>query len=193
MLSDMGQVLEFSNRKQAALASGQPNARQYGTRERSIAVTARRLLSFALQVGWAGVSELLLPVAAAAMGATASELVADLEKCADEGLTLLHHVVRSRNANLVSNLAAWLRRCQRSGPWEFVGVFVRFQCPCQSELNCAYMCVTSGCMHFATPRTCNASLFLRTQGFETCLNSGRCFRLSIGCTDLLCCEKVPLS
>lgn len=101
MLRDLGHVLEFSNSKQAAVTNGQQHARQTGTEEKSIAATARRLLSFSCQVGWAAVSELLLPIASA-MAATASELVADLERICDEGLTLLHHVVRSRNASLVS-------------------------------------------------------------------------------------------
>jgi len=90
MLRDLGRVLEFSNNKQAAVTNGQQHARQVGTEERSIAATALRLLSFSCQVGWAAVSELLLPIVSA-MAATASELVADL-----------HHVVRSRNASLVS-------------------------------------------------------------------------------------------
>ncbi len=101
MLRDLGRVLEFSNNKQAAVTNGQQHARQVGTEERSIAATALRLLSFSCQVGWAAVSELLLPIVSA-MAATASELVADLERICDEGLTLLHHVVRSRNASLVS-------------------------------------------------------------------------------------------
>lgn len=92
MLRDMGRVLEYS--KQAA-------ARGIDREQASIAVTAKRLLSFACQVGWAAVSELLLPIAAA-MEATASELVAELEKLADEGLSLLHQAVRSRNVDLVS-------------------------------------------------------------------------------------------
>lgn len=101
MLRDMGRVLEYSNSKQAAALGNEAAARGSGIEERSIAGTAKRLLSFAYQVGWSAVSELLLPIASA-MQATASELVADLEKLADEGLTLLHQAVRSRNANLVS-------------------------------------------------------------------------------------------
>ncbi len=101
MLRDLGRVLEFSNSKQAAVTNGLQHARQVGTEEKSIAATALRLLSFSCQVGWAAVSELLLPVVSA-MAATASELVADLERICDEGLTLLHHVVRSGNASLVS-------------------------------------------------------------------------------------------
>ena len=101
MLRDLGRVLEFSNNKQAAVTNGQQHARQVGTEETSIAATALRLLSFSCQVGWAAVSELLLPIVSA-MAATASELVADLERICDEGLTLLHHVVRSGNASLVS-------------------------------------------------------------------------------------------
>ena len=101
MLRDLGRVLEFSNSKQAAATNGQQQARQVGIEERSLAATALRLLSFSCQVGWAAVSELLLPIVSA-MAATASELVADLEGICDEGLTLLHHVVRSGNASLVS-------------------------------------------------------------------------------------------
>lgn len=94
MLRDMGRVLEYSNSKQAA-------ARGSDREEGSIAVIAKRLLSFACQVGWFAVSELLLPIASA-MEPTASKLVAELENLADEGLTLLHHAVRSRNVDLVS-------------------------------------------------------------------------------------------
>ncbi len=100
MLRDMGRVLEFSNAKQGAATGRQERMRHYDSQEQSIAGTTRRLLSFACQVGWVAVSELLLPIATA-MGATASELVADLERVADEGLTLLHHIVRTRNASLV--------------------------------------------------------------------------------------------
>ena len=101
MLRDLGRVLEFSNRKQDAAINGQQHARHVGVEEKSIAATALRLLSFSCQVGWASISELLLPIVSA-MAATASELVADLERICDDGLTLLHHVVRSRNASLVS-------------------------------------------------------------------------------------------
>ena len=93
VLRDMGRVFDYSKRKQAAGGTD----RELG----SIAVTAKRLLSFACQVGWSAVSELLLPVASA-MDGTASELVAELEDLADEGLTLLHQAVRSRNVDLVS-------------------------------------------------------------------------------------------
>lgn len=96
----MGRVLEFSNSKQATATDGQQPARQFATQERSIAVTVHRLLAFACQVGWVAVSELLLAIASA-MSASAFELVAVIEGVADEGLTLLHHVVRSRNASLV--------------------------------------------------------------------------------------------
>ena len=65
-----------------------------------MAVTVRRLLAFACQVGWVAVSEFLLAVASAT-GASASQLVADLEEVADQGLTLLHLAVLSRNASLV--------------------------------------------------------------------------------------------
>lgn len=106
MLRDLGRVLEFSNSKQAAATNGQQQARQVGIEERSLAATALRLLSFSCQVGWAAVSELLLPIVSA-MAATASELVADLEGICDEGLTLLHHVVRSGNASLVSLMLTW--------------------------------------------------------------------------------------
>ncbi|DBA97467.1 TPA: hypothetical protein ACH3X1_015182 [Trebouxia sp. C0004] len=106
MLRDLGHVLEFSNSKRAAVTNGQQHARQFGTEEESIAATARRLLSFSCQVGWVAVSELLLPIASA-MAGTASELVANLERISDEGLTLLHHVVRSRNASLVSLVLTW--------------------------------------------------------------------------------------
>ena len=102
MLRDMGRVLEYSNSKQAA-------ARGTEREQGSIAVTAKRLLSFACQVGWSAVSELLLPIASA-MEATASELVAELEHLADGELTLLHHAVRSRNVDLVSIWHRDLRR-----------------------------------------------------------------------------------
>ncbi len=101
MLRDLSRVLEFSNSKQAAVINGQQQARQVGVEDKYIAATALRLLSFSCQVGWAAVSDLLLPIVSA-MAATASELVADLERVCDEGLTLLHHVVRSGNASLVS-------------------------------------------------------------------------------------------
>lgn len=94
VLRDMGRVLEYSNSKQAA-------ARGIEREQGSIAVTIKRLLSFACQVGWAAVAELLLPTASA-MGATASELVEELENLADGGLSLLHQAVRSRNVDLVS-------------------------------------------------------------------------------------------
>lgn len=100
ILRDIGRVLEFSNSKQAAATNGQQSKRQFASQERSIAVTVHRLLAFACQVGWVAVSELLLAIVSA-MGASASELVADLEGVADHGLTLLHHAVRSRNASLV--------------------------------------------------------------------------------------------
>ncbi|KAL0035224.1 hypothetical protein WJX79_007134 [Trebouxia sp. C0005] len=106
MLRDLGRVLEFSNRKQDAAINGQQHARHVGVEEKSIAATALRLLSFSCQVGWASISELLLPIVSA-MAATASELVADLERICDDGLTLLHHVVRSRNASLVSLVLTW--------------------------------------------------------------------------------------
>ena len=100
MLRDIGRVLEYSNSKQAAVGS-QAAASENGRDGRVIAVTAKRLLLFACQVGWSAVSELLLPIAAA-MEATASGLVAELENLADGGLTLLHQAVRSRNVDLVS-------------------------------------------------------------------------------------------
>ena len=98
VLRDMGRVFDYSNRKQAAGGADREPEMEQG----SIAVTAKRLLSFACQVGWSAVSELLLPVASA-MDGTASELVAELEDLADEGLTLLHQAVRSRNVDLVSS------------------------------------------------------------------------------------------
>ena len=104
ILRDMGRVLEFSNNKQAAATSRHARVRHYGSQEKSIAVTAQRLLVFACQVGWVAMSELLLPIALA-MGATASQLVVDLESLADQGLTLLHHAVKSRSASLVGLLA----------------------------------------------------------------------------------------
>lgn len=106
ILRDMGRVLEFSNNKQAAATSRHARVRHYGSQEKSIAVTAQRLLVFACQVGWVAMSELLLPIALA-MGATASQLVVDLESLADQGLTLLHHAVKSRSASLVSLLLVW--------------------------------------------------------------------------------------
>lgn len=121
MLRDLGRVLEFSNSKQAAVTNGQQQARQAGTDEKSIAATARRLLLFSCQVGWAAVSDLLLPIVSA-MAATASELVADLERIYDEGLTLLHHVVRSGSASLVSLVLTWginnghVWDCSAAGP-----------------------------------------------------------------------------
>ncbi|KAL3149084.1 hypothetical protein ABBQ32_001927 [Trebouxia sp. C0010 RCD-2024] len=102
VLRDMGRVLEYSNCKQAAALGSQAAAQEHSKEDKSIAATAKRLLSFACQVGWSAVSELLLPIAAA-MRATASELVADLEQLADEGLSLLHHAVMSRNVHLVSS------------------------------------------------------------------------------------------
>lgn len=102
VLRDMGRVLEYSNGKQAAALGSQAAAQEYSREDKSIAATAKRLLTFACQVGWSAVSELLLPIASA-MRATASELVADLEQLADEGLSLLHHAVLSRNVNLVSS------------------------------------------------------------------------------------------
>lgn len=104
VLRDMGRVLEYSNSKQAAFGS-QAAATENGMDARCIALTAKRLLSFACQVGWSAVSELLLPIASA-MEATASGLVAELENLADGGLTLLHQAVRSRNVDLVSSLAS---------------------------------------------------------------------------------------
>ena len=100
MLRDIGRVLEYSNSKHAAVGS-QAAASENGRDGRVIATTAKRLLLFACQVGWSAVSELLLPIAAA-MEATASGLVAELENLADGGLTLLHQAVRSRNVDLVS-------------------------------------------------------------------------------------------
>lgn len=102
MMRDMGRVLEYSSRKQAAALSSQDAGQEASKEDRSIAATAKRLLTFACQVGWSAVSELLLPIATA-MRATASELVADLEQLADEGLSLLHHAVMSRNVNLVGS------------------------------------------------------------------------------------------
>lgn len=106
ILRDMGRVLEFSNSKQATVTDGQQPARHDGTQERSIVATLHRLLAFACQVGWVAVSDLLLAIASP-LGASASELVADLEGVADHGLTLLHHAVRSRNASLVGLVLTW--------------------------------------------------------------------------------------
>ena len=103
----MGRVLEHSSRKQAEASSRPADARELGTQDSSLALTAKRLLSFACRVGWSAVSELLLPIASD-MTASASELVAELETLADEGLTLLHHAVRSRNVALVSAVQSCL-------------------------------------------------------------------------------------
>lgn len=103
----MGRVLEHSKRKQAAASA---DLRELGTQDTSLAVTARQLLSFACKVGWSAVSELLLPIALA-MTASASELLVELETMADEGLTLLHHAVRSRNVALVSSCSFLLLFC----------------------------------------------------------------------------------
>ena len=111
VLRDMGRVFDYSNRKQAAGGSEMEQG--------SIAVTAKHLLSFACQVGWSAVSELLLPVASA-MDGTASELVAELEDLADEGLTLLHQAVRSRNVDLVSSWHYLRRLIVLLRPWSLL-------------------------------------------------------------------------
>ena len=103
VLRDMGRVLEYrsSSSKQAAAGGDQARSREHGLPGAAIADTVRRLLSFACKLGWCAVCELLLPIAAG-MASTASELVAELEALADEGLTLLHHAVRSSNVSVVS-------------------------------------------------------------------------------------------
>lgn len=103
LLLNFGRVLEYSNCKQAQLTGRNPPTREYAPAdELAIAATARRLLSFACQVGWAAVSEMLLP-AVLVDGQSIDELVSELDKISDQGLTLLHHAVRSRSASLVSH------------------------------------------------------------------------------------------
>ena len=102
LLRDMGRVLEFTNDKQAAATNSPHHAKKHYSAEESesIASLACGLLGFACKVGWVAVSELLLPVVTA-VETSMTELVTDLENVADEGLTLLHHAVRSQNAALV--------------------------------------------------------------------------------------------
>ena len=99
LLRDMGRVLEFSNDKQAAATNSPHHPKKLYSAEESesIASLACGLLGFACKVGWVAVSELLLPV----VSAVETSMVTNLENIADEGLTLLHHAVRSQNAALV--------------------------------------------------------------------------------------------
>ena len=98
----MGRVLQFSSNKQALLTNGQAESKTYSREEsKSIETIARGLLAFACKVGWEAVSELMLPVVTAVRTSMA-DLVEDLEHISDEGLTLLHHAVRSKNAAVVS-------------------------------------------------------------------------------------------
>ena len=101
---DLGRVMEYSNRKQAQLTGQKVSTKEYSASDvAEITATACRLLSFACQVGWASVAELLLNVAQTA-GHTGDDLALELTRLSDKGLSLLHHVVRSRNAGLVSML-----------------------------------------------------------------------------------------
>lgn len=101
LMTDFGQVLEYSTSKQIQMTGQQIPTREWAPADEfAIAATACRLLSFACQVGWTAVSEILLAVCPIT-GQTISELVAELDRLSDSGLTLLHHAVRSRSASLV--------------------------------------------------------------------------------------------
>ena len=101
MMLDIGQVVEYSNSRQARMVGSTVPCREYAAEDvAAITATARRLLSFTCQMGWAAVSELLL-VVAQPEATDINELIEELNRISDAGLTLLHHAVRSRSAALV--------------------------------------------------------------------------------------------